>query len=143
VQVDTIPFLGHRSDGNTQGSRDQAAHAGCPPVFVERLVAHPQDELERIFRFIGYGGSPCWNHDRGARNVSEDSVRRRQIVPEAVRSRIKIRRTKRLESMQPRRDRLRAVLEQDPDRLGRMRGERLSCENSNDVVSSRSLECVG
>ena len=54
------------------------------PVFSERFRTHPQAELERICRFIGYQPSPHWHDDRDGRNTSagrlRDSALRNAIV---------------------------------------------------------------
>jgi len=76
------------------------------PVFMERLTAHPQAELERICAFLGYTGTPRWRDEVGPRNVSKERVRRtpmrdflidspglerlrRRFVPQVVRDRVK------------------------------------------------------
>lgn len=78
------------------------------PVFFERVTARPQEEIERIARFIGYAGTPAWNHGNGARNISSERARknpwrdrvldigllktaRRALLSPAARERIKAR----------------------------------------------------
>lgn len=46
------------------------------PVFFERLVSHPQAELERVCRFIGMPGKPVWVDCVTRTNVSSRRVRR-------------------------------------------------------------------
>lgn len=46
------------------------------PVFFERTIAHPQEELERICQFIGYKGKPVWNDELNAQNVSKERMRK-------------------------------------------------------------------
>jgi Sulfotransferase family len=75
-------------------------------VFFECLIARPQAELERICRFIGYEGRPCWQTDQDVRNKSSQRLRtsplrdaivwnpfvtwaRRKFVPRSCRDRIK------------------------------------------------------
>ncbi len=45
-------------------------------VFYERLVNQPQQELERICRFLGYAGRPTWNFELEAQNVSARRIRK-------------------------------------------------------------------
>lgn len=76
------------------------------PVFVERLHLQPQKQFERICSFIGFQGSPQWNDDLQASNVSSQRLRssvirdaivdfpplrflRRSLVRQALRDRIK------------------------------------------------------
>jgi hypothetical protein len=76
------------------------------PVFFDRLVAHPQSELERVCRFIGYKGKVEWDEELSRRNASAERVRkfplydlllvhpvatklRRNLVPKAIRTRIR------------------------------------------------------
>jgi Sulfotransferase family len=131
------------------------------PVFFERLVAHPDEELVRVCRFLGYGGTPRWMPEIGAQNVSEERLRRglmtnrilgvpwlrtlrRRLVPESLRNRAKkfwqIRRRPEITSAE--RDRLRRVFDDDLGRLGGKLGIPLSCENYKDSVIARSLEWV-
>jgi hypothetical protein len=117
------------------------------PVFFDRLRAHPQDELERVCRFIGYTKAPKW-HDVPPGNVSAERMRkskwrdllveapvlstiRRRLVPQSVRDRIK-----KLWMMKDRpelaeRERRRLVELFDPDlaQLGRALGIELCCDN--------------
>lgn len=76
------------------------------PVFFERLTRHPQDELERVCRFLGYAGVPRWQETESRHNVSSERLRsnplrdavldfpplrmlRRSLVPKALRNRVK------------------------------------------------------
>lgn len=43
------------------------------PVFFERLLSHPQEELERICHFLGYPHQPTWQ-ELDAQNVSSDRM---------------------------------------------------------------------
>ena len=77
------------------------------PVFFERWMVDPQDELERIAGHIGYSGEVLW-HDDQAKNVSSQRQRRspmldalldigvvkqarRLLLPESIRSVIRSR----------------------------------------------------
>jgi hypothetical protein len=46
------------------------------PVFFDRLVSSPQQELERICSFIGYTKRPTWRTDLAPSNVSQQRIRR-------------------------------------------------------------------
>jgi hypothetical protein len=50
------------------------------PVFFDRLAEHPQQELERICRFIGYEGLPRWHFALKARNVTSEQLRRSLLL---------------------------------------------------------------
>jgi hypothetical protein len=45
------------------------------PVFFERLVSHPDEQLERIARFVGYAGPCHWDPTIGPQNVSSTRER--------------------------------------------------------------------
>ncbi|NEQ32781.1 MAG: sulfotransferase [Leptolyngbya sp. SIO4C5] len=56
------------------------------PVFFERFCVHPQSELERICRFIGYSGHPVWQDEFERGNASTERLRRsawRDLLVEA------------------------------------------------------------
>lgn len=123
------------------------------PVFFDRLASHPQDELERVCRFIGYRGLPRWDETLSEQNVSSQRLRksawrdffvdlpglravRRTLVPQAVRDRVK-----QFWSMKERpqlspenRRRLEATFDADLARLGRWFGLELRCENFKAVA---------
>ncbi|MFM7382126.1 MAG: sulfotransferase family protein [Microcystaceae cyanobacterium] len=46
------------------------------PVFFERMLKYPQPELERVCQFLGYEGSPQWQTDLDAQNVSNQRLRK-------------------------------------------------------------------
>ena len=46
------------------------------PVFFPRLVSHPQAELERICRFVGYVGQPRWDAALKPLNAGSERLRR-------------------------------------------------------------------
>ncbi|MFM7575727.1 MAG: sulfotransferase, partial [Microcystaceae cyanobacterium] len=46
------------------------------PVFFERMPKYPQPELERVCQFLGYEGSPQWQTDLDAQNVSNQRLRK-------------------------------------------------------------------
>jgi hypothetical protein len=133
------------------------------PVFFERLVGHPQAELERICRFIGYGGRPRWDESMGARNVTREQLRkctiremavnlpvlsgvRRRLVPRPWVERLKAhwradheRPRLRPESV----ERLRAVFDDDLARLGHWLGTALDCEHFSEVALAGPHDWAG
>jgi hypothetical protein len=46
------------------------------PVFFERLAVEPQEELERVCRFIGYERQPYWDKMLAPRNISKERIRK-------------------------------------------------------------------
>lgn len=131
------------------------------PVFFDRLRTHSQEELERVCKFIGYGGDPKWKSDMGAKNVSGDRMRKsklrdmlvyapgisqvRQMVPQGVRDRIKKLWTmnKRPELTEGQRRRLEAVFNPDLAKLGGWLGvPELTCANFKEVTKDRALDWV-
>ncbi len=76
------------------------------PIFFERLLNFPQEELERVCQFIGYEKHPEWQFDVGAQNASNERLRtsqwrdilvetpglrelRRLLIPKAFRNWVK------------------------------------------------------
>ncbi len=129
------------------------------PVFFDRLHTHPQAELERVCRFIGYQGTPRWKQDMGAKNVSGERMRKsklrdllvyapgisqvRQRLPQSVRDRLKRLWTmnKRPELTEGDRRRLEAVFNPQLATLGGWLGrEDLSCANFKDVTGHEALD---
>ncbi len=53
------------------------------PVFFDRLLAHPQDELERVCAFVGYEEKPMWQDD-----ITSNSTTQR-LAPSRTREYIK------------------------------------------------------
>ena len=131
------------------------------PVFMERMVAAPQDELERVCRFLRYPGAPVWREAIAPQNVSSERLRdhvwrdriidhpvaawlRRTLVPRALRNGIK-----RVWQMPDRPvigeawlGRLTEIFDQDLNGLGTMLGTSLDCANFKAVVRERPLEWV-
>jgi hypothetical protein len=126
-------------------------------VFFERMIAHPQSEIERVCRFLGYAGAPVWQE--GVRdNVSEQRMRksalrnaivhnpllaplRRQLVPKAWRDRAKglwqMREKPVLADAE--RARLEAVFDVDLAQLGGMMGVELNCANFKSTVRAAEM----
>ena len=131
------------------------------PVFMERLIAAPQAELERICRFIGYTGMPSWRAAIDPQNMSGERLRdspwrdrildhpilapiRRRLVPRWVRNRIK--RAWQMREKPVIGDaslaRATALFDEDLGRLGGMLGTELNCRNFKSVVRDRPLDWV-
>jgi sulfotransferase family protein len=136
---------------------------GVLPVFFERLVRHPQAELERICRFIGYAGRPRWDGTMRAQNVTREQLRKSVVreriinlpVLSGLRRRLVPRRwsecLKALWQVSPERprlrsesvDRLRAVFDDDLARLGDWLGIALDCEHFSELVLAGPSEWAG
>jgi len=129
------------------------------PVFFDRLKDFPQEELERVCRFIGYKGPVQWKTDLGPDNVSSQRVRRfplysllvespvatalrRTLVPKELRTRIRqfFSMTKRPVLSEKTERNLEKVFDADLAVLGSWLGAKLTCENFCAVTSSTSLE---
>lgn len=123
------------------------------PVFFDRLSGLPQQELERVCRFIGHEGAPAWQADVAEQNASSERLRqsavrdaivnlpgarafRRALVPQAVRDRIKglWMMKKRPQLSGPNKARLMAIFDDDLATLGRWLGLTLSCDNFKAVA---------
>jgi hypothetical protein len=124
------------------------------PVFFERLTAHPQTELERVCRFIGYQGSPRWHDDVAEENRSSERLRRsrlrdavinlpglkqarRALVPKSVREWVKgfWSMKQRPHLSPPTLARLTEHIDGDLARLGRWFGLELRCDNFKQVAA--------
>lgn len=46
------------------------------PIFFERFIKFPQEELERVCQFIGYSGQPTWKMDLEIQNASAERLRK-------------------------------------------------------------------
>lgn len=116
------------------------------PVFFERLIAHPQAELERICEFIGYRGHPVWAETQAQSNVSRQRLRksrlrdtivyapivsplRETLVPQRIRNRIKgFWQMRERPALSPHvREQLEQVFEEDLATLGHWLGIELHC----------------
>jgi hypothetical protein len=125
------------------------------PVFFERLVAHPQETLERIARFVGHAGPVRWCAELGARNVGTERMRRsrlrdalveapllrtlrRRLVPRGLRERLKglwrMKEKPRLGAATL--ARLRAIYDEDLARLGGWLGLRLDCDSFAEAAAA-------
>jgi len=131
------------------------------PVFFDRIAAAPQDELERICRFIGYQERPEWVCDLPEQNVSSRRLRRtrfRNLLLDSRRIRALARRfvpkwgrdlvenswaVKVNTGLSPDvRHRLTEVFDEDLSRLGRWLGLDLQCRNFSEIAQTTAAEWV-
>lgn len=125
------------------------------PVFFERAIKFPQQELDRVCQFIGYAGQPVWDTQLSAQNVSVERMRksnwrdflveapllsdlRKQFVPKNFRNWAKSLWTmKKKPELQPEQiERLKAIFDEDLTVLGSWLGLELSCDNFKAVAQA-------
>ena len=123
------------------------------PIFVEKLRSQPQQELERVCRFIGYTATPTWQNQLNQQHVSSDRIResvwrdflvdnpvlskiRQQFVPKAVRTWVRgwWQMKKRPEIEPAQMEHLQVIFDQDLAVLGSWLGMELTCRNFKSVV---------
>jgi hypothetical protein len=129
------------------------------PVFFEAVKQHPQRELTRIARFIGYQGQVTWKEDLGAQNVSTERLRRfrgyqlivdsppmafvrRTFVPQSIRDMVKARLSMK---QRPTLDesnvaRLESIFDEDLRTLSKWIDLDLNCQNFDEMTSKDQLE---
>jgi len=129
------------------------------PIFMERMASSPQAELERVCRFLGHGGSPVWQAESEAENVSRARLRdsairdavvnhpivtaiRHNLVPRGVRNWIK-----RAWQMREKPEigaellaQVTAIFDDDLAELGPMLGATLTCASFKNVVREAPLD---
>ena len=131
------------------------------PVFFERLVTSPQEELDRIFAFLGASERGRWVEERAPRNVSRDRIQRhalrdaliwnplstwirRTFIPQSWRERVKnwyrMRERPVLSAVQE--SRLAGIFDEDLALLGRRLGQTLSCSRWHDAAAAGPLRWV-
>jgi hypothetical protein len=131
------------------------------PVFFERMIKYPQEELERVCRFIGYKGKPLWDDGLNAQNVSTERMRksgwrdflveapglkqlRRWLIPKSFRTWVRslwtMKKKPELEAQQV--ENLRAIFDEDLAVLGSWLGIELSCENFKSSVKTEPRDWV-
>jgi hypothetical protein len=142
---------------------DAYGPASILPVFFGRLVIQPQEELERICRFIGHRGRPRWDTSLGPQNVSSERLRksalrevlvqapvlttlRRHLVPKPWREPIKA--IWRIKDERPQLapkvwERLADRFDPDLAKLGSWLGLDLSCANFSEKTESHVYEWAG
>lgn len=147
--IDQMPELVHYSQYTMQLQPffDTFGSERVLPVFFEHLCAHPQAELERVCQFLGYSGSPVWDFDLAAQNVSSERLRksawrdflveqpmlkalRRHFIPKDFRTQVRqlwmMKKKPELEPAQT--ERLKEIFNRDLAVLGEWLGTPLSCD---------------
>lgn len=132
------------------------------PVFFERMIAHPQAELERICQFIGYKGKPVWDEQLNAQNISTERMRksawrdflveapglkqlRRWFIPKSFRTWVRsLWMMKKKPELEPQQiEKLQVIFDQDLAILGSWLGISLNCKNFKTVVKNEPKNWVG
>lgn len=122
------------------------------PVFFERLMQNPQEEFERVGRFLGITSEMRWDTS-DAQNVSAQRQRRgpvmdailgnralqiirRTLMPEAVRAKFRSRWTMKERPVlsDASIEKLHAMLDPDMQQLGAWIGRDLSCRTYREVI---------
>ena len=131
------------------------------PVFFDRLKASPQQELNRVSKFIGYQGAPLWDYADEKRNVSAERMRvdpvrdailnlpvltdiRKRLIPQSLRDRVKglWQMNKRPELSAEQEIKLKALFDRDLVQLGSWLGAELTCDNFKAVTRDQTLDWV-
>jgi hypothetical protein len=128
------------------------------PVFFERMLAYPQQELERICQFLGYRDRPTWNYQLEAQNVSQERTRqsqwrdllveapvlkqiRRWFIPKALRTWVRswwmMKEKPQLDAQQL--EALTTLFDRDLAILGTWLGVELSCNNWKAKTKEQAL----
>ncbi len=127
------------------------------PLFFDRLTANPQEELERVCAFIGYGGQPRWQVEMAEENVSRQRLRstimldilknlpgsqalRRLLISEPVREKIKDnwRMKERPVLSEKKLSQLRETFDRDLALLGGWLGIELDCQSFESASRERA-----
>ncbi|MDJ0701709.1 MAG: sulfotransferase [Leptolyngbyaceae cyanobacterium MO_188.B28] len=129
------------------------------PVFMERFRSHPQEELERICRFIGYSAKPTWVEEITQQHLSNErmkksawrdflvdapilSLLRRTLVPKGVRTWVRswwqMKKRPELEPVQQ--DYLQTIFDEDLSVLGTWLGVELNCQEFKSTVVKEPSE---
>lgn len=125
------------------------------PVFSENLRRHPQRELERVCRFLGYTGTPRWQESSGEQHLSSErlvaspwrealvhqpmlSFLRRSLVPKSFRTWVRgFWAIKERPQLCPEREAyLEQIFDEDLAVLGQWLGVELTCKNFKQVVET-------
>ena len=128
------------------------------PVFFDRLLAEPQQEFERISKFIGIEGAIVWNEERGT-NLSANRYRRlpfqeivvesafftmlrRALIPKSLRDAIRNRRSSGINANLSESSiaELEQTFNKDLSELGKLLGIDLNCGNFKKLTKRSSLE---
>lgn len=123
------------------------------PVFFERMIAHPQSELERVCNFLGYEHSPTWQTNLAAQNQSAERMQmtmlssfllhfpglrtlRNTFIPKSLRERIKGRwqMKDRPGLSQESVSKLQTIFDEDLKALSRLLSIEINCDNFKEVA---------
>lgn len=131
------------------------------PVFFDRLVKYPQEELERVCGFVGYAKKPEWVENLGPSNISSKRIKRfplynlivdsapaiwvrRRFIPktwrELVKGRLTMKQRPELDESLTRE--LVAIFNEDLAKLGSFLGVEIDCANFKQITSSTRLDWV-
>lgn len=142
---------------------EQFGQESVLPLFFERLISHPQEELERVCEFLEYPHKAIWHTDLEAQNVSSARMRksawrdflveapglktiRKTLVPKSFRERVKgfWQMNERPQLSAENLDYLSSILNQDLEILGKwLNLPSLSCENFKEIVNSQAIYETG
>ncbi len=125
------------------------------PLFAENLRHHPQRELERVCRFLGYQGTPRWQEDTGHEHQSSERLvkspwrdalveqpvlkhLRRTLVPKSFRTRVRgLWTMKERPQLTPERIQyLEQIFDEDLAMVGHWMGLELNCHNFKKAVDA-------
>jgi hypothetical protein len=132
------------------------------PVFFRRLQLKPQEELERICKFIGYDKKPKWSSQFEQANVSRNRLRKsalrefitntpvlgntiRKVIPQKFKAQIKSRwqLTERPAPSDHSMKRLTEIFNQDLCQLGSLLNINLTINNFNRVTTQPGIDWAG
>lgn len=132
------------------------------PIFSENLRHHPQRELERVCRFIGYEAKPQWQEFTGHQHASAERLResawrdalveqpvlcflRRTLVPKKVRTWVRgfWQMSQRPQLTTESQQYLEQLFDKDLSILGQWLGLELTCKAFKEVVDTSSVGFTG
>lgn len=138
---------------------DAFGRASILPIFFDRLIHFPQEELERVCDFIGYQGKPEWQFDLEASNVSSQRIRkfplyslliestlatwlRQNLIPRALRDRVKSKLTmkKRPQLTQKTLEALTDEFDKDLYQVGQWLNVDLKCSSFKQLTKQDSID---
>lgn len=131
------------------------------PVFFDRILRYPGQELERICKFIDYPGPVKWSENISPSNVSSERLRkfpfydfvvrspamswvRQRFVPQYLRESIKsrLRLQTRPQLSEEYRAKLVRIFNEDLSILGGLLGVKLNCENFRELTAKQELDWI-
>ena len=129
------------------------------PVFFDRLLEKPQEELERICKFIDYSGRAVWQEDSSPSNVSSQRLRkfpmyellvesrilswaRHNFIPQSFRDNVKskLQLSSRPQLTEVTMEKLEKVFDEDLKTLGGWLGAELNCRNFRQRTAAERLD---